>query len=107
MVGTHEDSHCNYKFFSFNLRNVALVPYCHFNIQRAICLMKLDPLHAGEPFLLCLVIAQSGLAGGLGGSPPQGLAPWMPARVLENVAPGLIFPRDILGLTSAQMECQQ
>lgn len=69
--------------------------------------MKLDSFHAGEPFLLCLVIAQSGLAGGLGGSPPQGLAPWMPARVLENVTPGLVFPGDILGLTSAWMECQQ
>lgn len=60
--------------------------------------MKLDPLHAGEPFLLCLVIAQSVLAGGLGGSPPQGLALWIPARVLENVAPELIFSGDILGL---------
>lgn len=69
--------------------------------------MKLDPLHPGESFLLCLVIAQSGLAVGLGGSPAQGLVPWMRARVLENVAPGLVFPGDILGLTSAWMECQQ
>lgn len=67
--------------------------------------MKLDPLHAGESCMLCLVIAWSGLGVGmegdlLGASPSH---PTPPARTLESVCLGFILPGDFLGLTFAQM----
>lgn len=100
------DNHCSYNIYIFfNLGNVAPVPCCQFSIHRAIYLMKLDPLHAGQSlhgiFVNCPVRVGVGLEGG----PPQGLASWMPARAFENVPLGLILLGDFLGLTFAQMSC--